>query len=237
VQFKDRPLWRSLNWPNRISLMRILGVAPFVVLLLHQQQWPIARHLAMVLFLAMGLSDALDGYLARKRHLKTRLGMILDPLADKLLILCTVVLLASDWACVPDARLPDWVAVAVVGKEFWVVVGFVVVFLVTGQVKIHPTIAGKLCTMVQIVMVASVLAAPDINRIGWRAGSQLAAAMTWVVAAMCVFSVASYTRLGMTFMAESGEHGHGHGHAGVPGQGRNGKSAEGPAAAEKSKQE
>ena len=209
------PLWRGLNWPNRISLLRILGVAPFVVLLLHQQQWPFARHLAMAVFLAMGLSDALDGYLARRKRQETRLGKILDPLADKLLITCSAFLLASQRAAVPDARLPDWAVVAVVGKDFWVVAGFLVVFLVTGQVKIHPTRAGKLCTVVQIFMVASVLTAPDFNRIGWRAGSHLAMAASWAVVAMCLVSVASYTRLGLGYLAESGDHAHSHGKDGT----------------------
>ena len=115
--------WRALNWPNRISILRLLGVPPFVMLLLDQRDWPGARYLAMAVFVAMGFSDALDGYLARRGGQITRLGSILDPLADKALIICAVILLGRHRASVPGVRLPDWVAVSVVGKDLWVVTG------------------------------------------------------------------------------------------------------------------
>lgn len=192
--------WQALNWPNRISLLRVLGVPPFVVLLLNQHDWPWARHAAMAVFVVMGLSDALDGYLARRSGQITRLGKILDPLADKLLIICSVILLATDAAAIQGAKVPDWVVVSVVGKDLWVVIGFVVVFFVTGKVKIRPTWAGKACTMGQIMMVAGILAAPDFNRIGWQAGSRLAMVLGWVVMVLCLLAVISYTRLGLAFM-------------------------------------
>jgi len=197
-------LWRALNWPNRISLLRVLGVAPFMLLLLNQRAWPAGRQVAMGIFVAMSLSDAADGYLARRRGQATQLGAFLDPLADKLLITCAALLLASSWACVPGARLPNWVVVAVVGKDLWVVTGFLVVFLVTGQVRIQPVRVGKLCTAVQLAMVAGVLASPEINALGHQAGTKLATGLGWAVLVLCVLSVAAYTRLGVAFLAEAG---------------------------------
>ncbi len=198
-------LWRALNWPNRISLFRVLGVGPFVVLLLNQQGWPPARYWAMGVFVVMGLSDALDGYLARRTGQTTQLGAILDPLADKLLITCAAILLTSQRASVPGAVLPNWVVVLIVGKDIWVVAGFLIVFLVTGNVRIQPTRAGKTCTMGQIVMVAGVLAAPDLNRLGGQIGYYLAVGLGWAVMALCLLSIASYTRLGLTFVMENGK--------------------------------
>ncbi len=198
-------LWRALNWPNRISLLRVLGVAPFVVLLLTQQQWPAARRVAIVLFAIIALSDALDGYLARRLGQITRLGKILDPLADKLLIACSVVLLASEAGAVDGVQLPVWVVVCVLGKDLWVVAGFMVLFLLTGTLRIQPTRVGKVCTTMQLVMVVVVLVAPDVNAIATDLGAAAAGVMGWTVMAFCVLSVASYTRLGVIFLAEAGE--------------------------------
>lgn len=197
-------LWRALNWPNRISILRVLGVAPFVMLLLKQQTWEPARYLALLVFVLMGLSDGLDGYLARKYNMVTRLGKVLDPLADKLLITCSVFLLASNRASVPGVRLSDWVVVFVVGKDLWVVLGFIVVLLVTEKVRIEPTLAGKLCTLGQLVMVPMFLLAPDINRLAEGLGRLLASAASWSVAALAVAAVLSYGRLGLGFVMESG---------------------------------
>lgn len=195
-------LWRNLSWPNRISLLRLLAVPPFVVLLLNQAEWPGARYAAMGVFLAMGLSDALDGYLARRSGQVTRLGSILDPLADKVLITCSAILLATGWAAVPGARLHNWVAVAIVGKDLWVVLGFLVLHLVTGHVKVRPTRAGKLCTLGQIVMVAGVLLAPDLNRLGYGVGSRLADGLGWGAVVLCVLAIGSYTRLGLAMLMQ-----------------------------------
>ena len=200
-------LWRGLNWPNKITLLRILGVVPFVLLLLNQRTWSPGRQVAMCMLVAMGVSDAVDGYLARRQGMITRLGSILDPLADKLLITCAAILLATERASVPGARLPNWVVVFIVGKDLWVVIGFLVVFLITGQVRIHPTRAGKACTMAQLVMVTLVLAVPEFNRLGGSAGTHLATALSWSVMALCVLAVASYTRLGLSFLAEAGDAG------------------------------
>jgi cardiolipin synthase len=198
-------LWRALNWPNRISLLRVLGVAPFMILLLHQADWPRARHVAILVFALLAISDALDGYLARRKGQATRLGRILDPLADKVLITCAAFVLASAAGAVAGARLPVWVVVCVVGKDLWVVIGFLVLFMITGEVRIQPTLAGKWCTTMQLVMVAGVLTAPDLNRLGGGAGSMTAVVLSWAVAVSCGLAVASYTRLGVVFLAEAGE--------------------------------
>jgi cardiolipin synthase (CMP-forming) len=193
--------WRSLNWPNRISLLRLLLVAPFILLLMDQQDWPAARHVALGIFAVMAVSDFLDGLLARRLKARTRLGAILDPLADKALIVCAAVLLSLEGTCVPGVRLPNWVVVAIVGKDLWVILGFVVLYLVTDRFRVRPTLAGKACTAAQLAMVLGVLLAPDLNRLGGSAGSHLVAALTYVVTGLCGLAVISYTRLGLVFVA------------------------------------
>ena len=195
-------LWHALSWPNRISILRLILIAPFVVLLLNQRQWPFARHAALGIFAVMAVSDFLDGLLARRLNAKTRLGAILDPLADKALIIWSVVLLAREASAVPGARLANWVVVAIVGKDLWVIAGFVVIYLVTDRFRIQPTLAGKAATFGQCVMMVCVLLAPDINALApaWRVGSWLALGTSWAVAGLSVLAVMAYTRLGLRFV-------------------------------------
>lgn len=197
--------WASLTWPNRISLLRLLLVAPFVVLVMNQGQWVHARHAALGVFVLMAISDAVDGMLARRLNQTSRLGAILDPLADKVLIVCSVVLLSLPASAVPGVKISNWAVVAVVGKDLWVVAGFIVVYLVTDRFMVCPTRAGKASTFGQLVMVVLVLVAPDINRLGRSAGSYLAAAAWWAVTGLSVLAVISYTRLGLRFVAAEGK--------------------------------
>jgi len=195
--------WAYLSWPNRISLMRLMMVAPFVVLLMHHQAQPVYRYLALGIFIVMGFSDILDGYLARRLDCKTRLGAILDPMADKVLIVCAAVLLSLPHSAVKGAMLPDWVVVMIVGKDLWVVAGCLVVFLVSDKVRVTPSLPGKMCTFAQLLLVGFVLLSPEINLIGWQVGSYIVRGLCWVVAVLAGLSVISYTRIGIATVAEA----------------------------------
>lgn len=193
--------WASLNWPNRISIMRLLLVGPFAVMLLQQRHWPQARYFALAILLVMAVSDFLDGMLARRLNARTRLGAILDPLADKVLIICAAIMLALDSSSVEGAQLPSWVVVAIVGKDLWVIMGFVVVYLVTDRFRICPGLAGKVSTACQLGMVVLFLIAPDLNRFGGHLGTKVAMVSAWIVAGMCILSVLNYTKMGLGFVA------------------------------------
>lgn len=192
--------WKHLNWPNRISIIRLLMVAPFVILLVNQHDWPYARYAAMAIFAGMAMSDFLDGILARRLNARTRLGAILDPLADKVLIICSAVLLALPETSPDGLRLPSWTVVFIVGKDLWVILGFLVVYLVTDRFIIHPAKAGKACTVGQVVMVMCFLAGPDLNRLADNLGSRIALGASWVVAGLCAIAVISYTRMGLAYI-------------------------------------
>ena len=194
--------WRALNWPNRISLLRLLLVPCFLLLLMQQIDWPWARHAALGVMFVIGASDFLDGLLARRLNARTRLGAILDPLADKVLIISASIALAVPATAVPGARLPGYVVVAIVGKDLWVIGGFMVVHMVTGRFRVHPTLWGKASTFAQIVMVLAVLLSPDLDRLVRGLGSGLAWAMEWIVTAFCLAAIVSYTRLGLGFVHE-----------------------------------
>ena len=188
-----------LNWPNRITIVRIILVAPLVICLLNFNAGrPELRHVALGLFVLMALSDGLDGFLARRLGEETPLGRFLDPLADKLLITCAVILLAVESTAVPGFRLPSWVPVIAVGKDLLTVIGFGLVYLITGKFVIQPRIWGKACTLVQLSMVAYVLMAPDFPAFFQR----LMMPIAWLASGLAVVAVVDYMILGNRFAAE-----------------------------------
>jgi CDP-diacylglycerol--glycerol-3-phosphate 3-phosphatidyltransferase len=198
------------NWPNRLSLLRIFLVAPFVVLLLNLQNsaWPWSRHAAAVLFIITNLSDGLDGYLARKLHQETPLGRFLDPVADKLLIFFGMILLGVESTSVhgPGAlsfQFPDWVVVGAVGKDIFVTIGFALIFVVSGRVYVEPGWSGKSTTVAQMALILVTLMAPDIAATG-EFGADFAWHFTrtlWIgVTLLAMITCWDYFRLGMSFV-------------------------------------
>jgi CDP-diacylglycerol--glycerol-3-phosphate 3-phosphatidyltransferase len=160
------PGTHRLGWPNRITIVRMLLIGPFVICLLNINQpgrdW--LRWLAVAIFALMAFSDFLDGYLARRLHSESPLGKFLDPLADKLFITAAVIILCvvgvastSDMHSRGSLALPNWVAVAAIGKDLIVSIGFLLVYLSTGRIFIRPRLAGKLCTAVQTLLVLVML--------------------------------------------------------------------------------
>jgi len=195
-----------LSWPTRITIMRILLIAPFVGCMLnpHDPQFsPKAqvslRHIAVVLFFLMAVSDAIDGYLARHRGQITRLGTFLDPLADKLLITCASLLLVSEQGHVDGWQLPSMVVVLIIGKDILITLGFLVVYLITSQIHIVPVRAGKLATALQLSMVTAVLLAPELSRIvpGYRWFARM---LWWSAAAAAVLAALIYIRNGTRYI-------------------------------------
>jgi cardiolipin synthase len=135
-----------LSIPNLITLARILLV-PVVV-------WTIATgqmYFAFLLFLAAGISDAVDGFLAKRFGMKTELGAYLDPLADKVLIVSIYVTLGI------TGVIPLWIVILVVSRDFMIVGAILLSWLVDRPVKIKPLIVSKLNTAAQIIYAGLVL--------------------------------------------------------------------------------
>jgi cardiolipin synthase len=194
--------WGSLSWPNRISILRLLLVAPFVVLVMNQNKpdWFWARHAALGVFAVMAVSDFLDGLLARKLNSRTRLGAILDPLADKALLIFAVVLLSTPDFQVPGHRVENWVVVFAVGKELWIIAGFLVIYVVTDRFLARPTLTGKASTFAMCVMVPVVLLAPELDMLASKLGRYMMLGAELIVTLLCILAVISYTRLGLAFV-------------------------------------
>jgi cardiolipin synthase (CMP-forming) len=165
--------WRHL--PNAISALRVVLVLPIGWLLLHRN-WSSALMLVAV----AGVSDGLDGFLARHYGWQSRLGGMLDAIADKLLLVCCFVILA--WL----GEVPVWLAIIVCGRDLVIGSGALLWRLLIGRIDPQPSLLSKACTLMQILYLLSVLLA----LIGWPA--PVSAPLAWVVAALCVVSGLDY---------------------------------------------
>jgi len=132
--------------PNIISLLRIGLVIPVVYLLLERQ-----FSYALVLFFIAGLSDGLDGYLAKRNNWITRLGSILDPLADKLLLVFSY--LALGWL----GEIPMWLVIGVMVRDVIIVVGAIAYHELIGKYDMTPTWMSKTNTFFQILLILVVV--------------------------------------------------------------------------------
>lgn len=136
-----------MNIPNTLTLARIVLV-PLVV-------WLIVTHemaAAFVLFLLAGISDAADGFLAKRFHWRTELGAYLDPIADKLLLVSIYVTLGF------ANHLPAWLVIAVVSRDILIIGAFLLSWVLTRPVPIRPLPISKANTLAQIVLAGLVLA-------------------------------------------------------------------------------
>ncbi len=138
-----------LNVPNVLTMVRILLVPVLVVALLAKTSD--GDLLAAIVFAVASLTDAIDGYLARSRNWVTTFGKLMDPIADKLLIVAALIALVS------LSRLPAWVAMVIIAREFAVTVLRVAVGTQQGVV-ISASVWGKLKTVFQVAMVICVIA-------------------------------------------------------------------------------
>ena len=166
-----------LTLPNVITFARLCAVPLSVWLVLEHQ---LAQ--AFFLFVAAGASDAVDGWLARRNGGGNTVGALLDPVADKSLLVTMYVTLAA------VNELPAWLAILVVFRDA-VIVGGVIVLSLTGQsVMIRPLYISKLNTALQIVLVALTLFLAGFQ----LAAPILAAALIWAAAATTLGSGAAY---------------------------------------------
>jgi cardiolipin synthase len=131
-----------LTLANRLTILRILMTPVIVVLLLYRY-----TAAALALFLLAGITDGLDGFVARTRGQKTTLGMVLDPLADKLLLTTTVVTLSF------LKELPRWFAIILVSRDLILVGGSMILYMFLGKLASPPSKLGKATTGFQLATV------------------------------------------------------------------------------------
>ena len=143
-----------LNLPNSLTLLRIAAVPVFLIAVIYE------RHgAALCIFMAAGITDALDGALARLNDSHTELGASIDPLADKLLMSSSFIVLA--WY----GAVPAWLTILVLTRDVVILLGYLSIYFFAEPIDVHPTALGKANTFLQIFTIGFALLAvarPDM---------------------------------------------------------------------------
>jgi len=166
-----------LTIPNFITIARLLSV-PLIVWLMIADRYLAAT----VVFVAAGISDAADGFIAKRFGAGSDLGAYLDPIADKALLVSVFLTLGF------KGVLPPWLIVLVVSRDILIIGGFILSYLLSNPMAMHPIWVSKVNTAAQILLIAMVLA----DRSGATVWAPLLAATVLTVAALTVASAAAY---------------------------------------------
>ena len=151
---------RPLTLPNFITLIR-MAIVPFFVLAVSEQDFK----LALWTFLVAGLTDTLDGFLARRLRLRSVIGAYLDPIADKLLLTAAYITLTIPMG--QEVVIPLWLAILALFRDFLILLVALVLYLVEGISRFPPSILGKLTTTMHVVTIVVVLLANLDLLSGW----------------------------------------------------------------------
>ncbi|MDX6766944.1 MAG: CDP-alcohol phosphatidyltransferase family protein [Candidatus Methylacidiphilales bacterium] len=189
-----------MTLPNFITLFRFCLVPVFVGALLYYQRSyrlgePDSLYWAIALgsFVTASLSDALDGILARRLNLHSQLGAIMDPLADKALLVSAIITLC--WLDTDLAQLPIWFAVLVLGRDFLLVAGVIGLQVYVRNIKIKPHWSGKLSTALIMLIVSLILL---------KCPSAWVDPLVWIGGAFTLLSTGIYLSRGMRAVVTSG---------------------------------
>ncbi len=131
-----------MNLPNILTLIRVLLIPVFVIMIINQ-----SYKYALAVFAVAGITDGIDGLIARMTHQRTELGAYLDPIADKLLLISAYITLAI------IQIIPSWLSVIVITRDVIILLGFLVLTLTNHRPKINPSLVSKVTTDFQIVTV------------------------------------------------------------------------------------
>ena len=142
----------GLNLANKITIARIILIPFFIAAVVYSK-----LEVALFFFILAVISDAADGFIARTLKQKTRLGTILDPVADKLLLLSAYICLSLAPGMPPDLRLPPYVPIIVISRDVIIILGSVIVYVITGDLKVAPSAVGKVTTFFQMMTIVAIL--------------------------------------------------------------------------------
>lgn len=175
-----------MTLPNLITIARLILV-PLVIVMIVNARWDAA----FVLFVAAGVSDAIDGFIARRFDMRSELGAYLDPVADKALIVSLYITLAI------VGIIPVWLVIVVVSRDLMIITAVILSWLMAKPVTIAPIVVSKLNTAAQIVFAALVLGSKSF---GVELGAVMPVAQI-VVAALTLASMGAYLALWLRHMA------------------------------------
>ena len=161
-----------MNLPNKLTILRMIMIVPFVVLLL--MGWD---YIALIIFIIASLTDMLDGKIARKYNLVTNFGKFMDPLADKLLVCAAMIVL------VEMGRIPAWIVIIIISREF-IISGFRLVASDNGVV-IAASYWGKFKTVFQMIMICLMIVDSDVL-------SLMTTVVMWIAVVLTIISLVDY---------------------------------------------
>jgi cardiolipin synthase len=176
-----------MNIPNTLTIFRFLLVPVFLVLLLNGYIMQ-----ALVTFIMAGVTDALDGAIARTTNTMTELGAILDPLADKALVLTALIALTA------MGKISPWLTLIVLVRDVVVVTGSLIIYKRRYKVKVRPVLAGKLATFMLLLLLVLTLLG-----IFWGREFSLITYLVWVTAALVIISGTQYVMRGIRIAKEN----------------------------------
>ena len=174
-------MWFTI--PNLFTMLRV-AMTPYILIELARGRYMIAGWT----FGAAAFTDTLDGFIARRFGSESRVGLYLDPIADKLLLSSIYIGLALGHA------IPVWVVAVVFGRDLWILLLSGVALRFTKYRELRPSVWGKASTFVQIMTAVGIMAARAYHN---EVFGQIADGLVWVVAALAAISAADYTLRGL----------------------------------------
>ncbi|MDP3143628.1 MAG: CDP-alcohol phosphatidyltransferase family protein [Candidatus Omnitrophota bacterium] len=158
----------ALNFANKITIFRILAVPFFIAsVLYYNPQRDFLRFVSLGIFLLAIVSDVVDGYIARTQRQETKVGSILDPVADKLLIISAFICLFVVDGFPYGIKFPLWVVLVVISRDAIILIGSMLIYLLHGNLEIMPTKWGKVTTFFQMFSVVGILLQLQFSYIIW----------------------------------------------------------------------
>ncbi len=151
-----------MNLANKITISRIILTPFFITAIVYSKM-----NIALAFFILAVISDALDGFIARTRGQKTILGTILDPVADKVLLISAFICLALIKNLPPALKLPPYVPIIIISRDAIIVLGSIIIHVVKGDVKIEPSIWGKVTTFFQMMTIVGILVRFEYSEFVW----------------------------------------------------------------------
>ncbi|UCD54924.1 MAG: CDP-diacylglycerol--glycerol-3-phosphate 3-phosphatidyltransferase [Candidatus Omnitrophota bacterium] len=152
-----------MNLPNKITIFRILLI-PFFISFILYSKWEIA----LIIFIIAAISDGLDGYLARTLKQRTELGRILDPIADKMLILSAFISFCVASNLPASVKPPYYVPIVIISREGIIILGALLIYFIKGKIEMKPTGISKITTFLQMITVISILLKLAVSAVLWN---------------------------------------------------------------------
>ena len=152
-----------MNLANKITILRILLVPFFIALVLYSK-W----ELALLVFFVASITDAIDGYIARATKQRTELGKILDPIADKLLILSAFICVGVVKDMPLSIKPPLYVPIIIISRDAIIILGALLIYHIRGKLEVRSTLISKITTFFQMITVISILLKLGISPLLWN---------------------------------------------------------------------